>query len=100
MTGEFNLFCENSHYRDLAISLKFLAIIAGNILFGYISDRFGNSKSINWSWGLGTAGILWIYLAKQYWSLLGGYFICGLCLWPSSNFAIIALNEQSGKSFR
>jgi hypothetical protein len=63
MTGEFSLYCKNGHYRDLLISVKFLAIIVGNLFYGKVAKKWGRNYAINWSWGLGVVGIFIIYLA-------------------------------------
>lgn len=39
VTSEWNLICEKKHWASLAQSMLQIGILAGSLVFGYISDR-------------------------------------------------------------
>jgi MFS family permease len=68
-------------------------VVIGNLLFGWLGDKFGRRIIILVAWFLGTFGVLMIGLSRDYGMLLFSLIFTGITLWPPLNLAIILVNE-------
>jgi MFS family permease len=71
----------------------YVGVVIGNLLFGWLGDKYGRRKVILLGWFLGTFGVLMIGLSESYGMLLFSLIFTGITLWPPLNMAIIMVNE-------
>ncbi|XP_049872509.1 organic cation transporter protein-like [Pectinophora gossypiella] len=100
VTSEWNLICDRTSLASLSQSMLQVGILAGSLVYGYVSDRYGRKIStINAFFFTALFGVL-AAVSPQLWMFIVCRFFIGMSLGGTMLCAYILLIEISGKSFR
>lgn len=78
MTGDFDL--PNSNRIGLAVSLLYVGLAFGQIIFGAWSDSVGRKRSLNFGLLIFLAGALLSYFSTSFWIFITGQVVQGIGL--------------------
>ncbi|KAJ8716707.1 hypothetical protein PYW07_003334 [Mythimna separata] len=100
VTSEWDLICDRTYLASLAQSMMQIGILAGSLLFGYLSDRYGRKSVVLISLFFEVVSVVVSAFVPHFWMFLVCRFPIGVTLGGVMLCCYILLIELCGKSFR
>ncbi|KAJ0183341.1 hypothetical protein K1T71_001317 [Dendrolimus kikuchii] len=100
VTSEWDLICGRTWLASLAQSIMQIGILAGSLVFGFISDRYGRKNAALLAHLLVVASIATSGLIPELWTFFVCRFLIGVALGGTMITFYVILIELCGKSFR
>ncbi|PZC84114.1 hypothetical protein B5X24_HaOG205836 [Helicoverpa armigera] len=100
VTSEWDLICNRTYLASLTQSMMQIGILAGSLLFGYLSDRHGRKLVVLISLFFEVVFVAVSAVVPYLWLFMICRFLIGVTLGGTMLCCYILLIELCGKSFR
>ncbi|CAH0586908.1 unnamed protein product [Chrysodeixis includens] len=100
VTSEFDLICNKTYLASLAQSMMQIGILAGSLIFGYFSDRYGRKIVVLISLFLEVLFVALSAVIPNLWLFLVFRFLIGAAVGGTMLCCYVLIIELCGKSFR
>ncbi|XP_075975242.1 organic cation transporter protein-like [Anticarsia gemmatalis] len=100
VTSEWNLICDKTSLASLAQSMFHVGILAGSLLLGYISDRYGRKIVVLISLFFEVVFVAISAAVPVFWMFIVFRFLIGVMVGGTMLCCYVLLIELCGKSFR
>uniref|UniRef100_A0A2A4KAN0 Major facilitator superfamily (MFS) profile domain-containing protein n=1 Tax=Heliothis virescens TaxID=7102 RepID=A0A2A4KAN0_HELVI len=100
VTSEWDLICNRTYLASLAQSMMQIGILAGSLLFGYLSDRYGRKSVVLISLFFEVVSVAISAVVPYFWLFMICRFLIGVALGGTMLCCYVLLIELCGKSFR
>ncbi|GBP82661.1 Organic cation transporter protein [Eumeta japonica] len=100
VTSTWNLICDRTWLASLAQSILQVGILAGSIVYGYISDRFGRKPAVLLALSVEVAAVALSAVVPELWMFIICRFLIGVAIGGTMLCCYVYLIELCGKSFR
>ncbi|CAK1585501.1 unnamed protein product [Parnassius mnemosyne] len=100
VTSTWNLICGKTQLASLAQSMLQFGILAGSLIYGYISDRYGRRIACCYAFITDVIFVATSAFVPELWMFLVCRFLIGTAVGGSMICSYILIIELGGKSFR